>query len=350
MKTICLVLLRFFFHVSPTVIIAAIILTLSACSPFLRAPGKSINSPQLTDKGFLTADGELLVVKSWGPKEADFKAIIIAMHGFNDYSNFFRVPGIFFADNYLKSYAYDQRGFGASKFLGSWSGTNTMVNDLKAFVSLIKKRYPKKPVYLLGESMGAALILVAVTQPPKLQIDGVILSAPAVWGRKVMPWYQRLALWIGARIIPTVRLTGEGLNLKPSDNIKMLRALGSDPLVIKKTRVDAIYGLVNLMDLALGRTFKFSQKALILYGEKDQLIPLQPTLLMLNRLPKSAKEHQKVALYKDGYHMLLRDLNAMHPLKDILSWIEKSDSPFSTGADLNVHKRLLYLRKKNNGG
>ena len=35
-----------------------------------------------------------------------------------------------------------------------------------------------------------------------------------------------------------------------SDNIEMLRALGADPLFIKATRVDAIAGLVELMDIA----------------------------------------------------------------------------------------------------
>ena len=350
MKFICSILLKTFYSQGPIGLLTVIIFTtLGACAPFQRAPGETINAPQLTSKGFLTADGELLVVKSWEPKEKPAKAIIIALHGFNDYSNFFKDPVLYFANNSLKSYAFDQRGFGASEFPGSWSGTSTMVNDLKTFVSLIMKRYPKKPVYLLGESMGAALIIVAVTQPPKLQIDGVILSAPAVWGREVMPWYQRMALWIGARIMPAVTLTGEGLNLKPSDNYKMLKALGRDPLVIKKTRVDAVYGLVNLMDTALGRASNFSEKALILYGEKDEIVPIRPTSLMLDRLPKSAKKHQRIALYKDGFHMLLRDLNAKRPWRDILSWIERSDLPFSSGADLNAHERLFDLSKNNNG-
>ena len=148
-------------------------------------------------------------------------------------------------------------------------------------------------------------------------------------------------------VVTTVRLTGEGLNLKPSDNIKMLRALGRDPLVIKKTRVDAIYGLVNLMDIALDRSINFSENTLILYGEKDEIIPLQPTRLMLNRFPKSSRSRQRIAVYKDGYHMLLRDLNAKRPWMDILTWIKNNDLPFSSGADVNALKRLSDLNKKN---
>ena len=48
---------------------------------------------------------------------------------------------------------------------------------------------PRVPLYLLGESMGGAVAVVAMTgesgtRPP--DVDGVILAAPAVWGRSTM--------------------------------------------------------------------------------------------------------------------------------------------------------------------
>ena len=80
-------------------------------------------------------------------------------------------------------------------------------------------------------------------------LSGVVLVAPAVWGWQTMPLLQQAALW--SRHIPPRGLTGEGLDIRPSDNVEMLRALGRDPLVIKETRIDAIYGLTNLMEAAL---------------------------------------------------------------------------------------------------
>lgn len=347
MKPIRLNLQEIFSTGCPGVIfVVTIFFFLSACAPVLIASGKAIHAPQLIDKGFLTSDGEILAVKSWGPKDNNAKAIIIALHGFNDYSNFFKAPGAFLAEQGILSYAFDQRGFGASNHPGVWSGTKTMVGDLKTFARLIKQRHKEIPLYLLGESMGGALIMVATTEKPTLQIDGVILSAPAVWSRRTMPWYQRLALWIGARIMPSVTITGEELNIKPSDNIEMLLALGLDPLVIKKTRVDAIYGLTNLMDTALERAILFFKPALILYGEKDEVIPLKPTRLMLEMLPQIGGKRHRLALYKDGYHMLLRDLNAEAPWRDIDAWITNNDPPFSSGADIDAYERLSILSDK----
>ena len=153
-----------------------------------------------------------------------------------------------------------------------------------------------------------------------------------------MPWYQRLALWIGANTIPDMTLTGKGLKIKPSDNIPMLIEFGKDPLVIKETRIETIYGLTNLMDLALQRATQLSSPALILYGNRDEVIPKAPTALMLSRLPNVGKGTlgkgtQRIGLYEKGYHMLLRDLQRKTVWDDIGAWVTDGTSPLPSGAD-----------------
>ena len=148
-----------------------------------------------------------------------------------------------------------------------------------------------------------------------------------------MPFYQRIALWVGAHIIPWMKVSGRGLKIKPSDNLEMLKALGKDPLVIKETRIGTIFGLVNLMDSALANAVDLSSSSLILYGEKDDIIPRKPMLLMLKRLLEKAGPRPSVALYKNGYHMLSRDLQATIVMKDIASWILHPNKNLPSGAD-----------------
>jgi alpha-beta hydrolase superfamily lysophospholipase len=177
--------------------------------------------------------------------------------------------------------------------------------------------------------MGGAVVMVAMTEPDAPQVTGVILAAPAVWTRETMPWYQRAALWFTAHTMPGLRLTGKGLNIKPSDNRAMLRALGRDPKVIKKTRVEALYGVTNLMDKAFERSAQFKGKTLLLYGKNDDIIPKEPTYEMMQRLQKDGD--CQILIYPNGYHMLLRDLQAKIVWNDISAWI--GDKPFASGAD-----------------
>jgi len=68
---------------------------------------------------------------------------------------------------------------------------------------------------------------------------------------------------------------------------------------------------------------KLNAKSLILYGDHDEVIKKKPTEMMLANLPKSAKPSHELIRYKDGYHMLLRDLQAQKVWQDIVSWIDE---------------------------
>jgi len=326
----------------PPFLAAVLALAVSACAPGLMAPGPAIGEARLTGDAFITADGAALPLRQWMPEDGPARAVIVAVHGFNDYSNFFDDPGLYLAQKWnIASYAYDQRGFGNAPHRGRWAGVDGYTRDLSAFAGAVRKRHPGLPLYLLGESMGGAVIMVAMDGADRPETDGIILSAPAVWGRATMPWYQRWSLWLGAHTVPWLTLTGKGLNIKPSDNIEMLIELGQDPLVIKKTRIDAIYGLVNLMDAALEGSNRFDAAALILYGERDEIIPKKPTAMMLKRLPGSASGRQRTAIYQTGYHMLLRDLGASLPWKDIAAWTADPTQPLPSGADKRSLSSLI---------
>lgn len=308
-------------------------------------PGPVTTVSWVSDDAFLARDGTLLKLSHWDSAEP--KAVIIAIHGFNDYRRFFSAAADYLTKHGITSYAYDQRGFGESPHVGFWAGSDTYADDLRQFTQLIKAKHPGLPVYLLGESMGGAIVIDAMARPQKPEADGVILSAPAVWGRKTMPWYQTSLLWTLSHTLPWMTLTGRDLGIMPSDNIEMLRALGRDPLIIKETRVDAIYGLTNLMDSALSSAEKLNANTLLLYGQKDQIVPAEPTALFVKDLLAHAGGQKTIAYYENGYHMLLRDLQAPVIWQDIAHWVTANSATLPSGADRNLGKLLPQLPVSN---
>lgn len=310
----------------------------SGCTPVMLTPGPTVAAARLTQDSFIAADGVALKVSRW-PVD-DPKAIIVALHGFNDYRRFFNAAASYLQTQQIYCYAYDQRGFGETQTPGMWAGSDAYVNDLTQITELIRNQHPGVPVFLLGESMGGAVIIDAMSRPQKPAANGIILSAPAVWGRATMPWYQTSLLWTLSHTMPWLSLTGKGLDIMPSDNIEMLRALGRDPLVIKETRVDAIYGLTDLMDNALGAADKLQAQTLLLYGEKDQIVPREPTQQFVSGLLAQQSDKSTVAYYQNGYHMLLRDLQAPVIWRDIAHWVLHTGGVLPSGADRNLSKLI----------
>jgi acylglycerol lipase len=294
-------------------------------------------APQLAEDRMIMADGTALPLRVWLPK-GDIKAVVLAVHGFNDYSNAFEGPGRALAAYGIATYAYDQRGFGAAPLHGLWPGRWQLADDLTTASRLIRARHPGRKLYVMGESMGAAVAIVAVTGEtgtPRPDADGLILVAPAVWGRQTMGLVERSALAVGMRLMPTVTVSGRGIiRITPSDNNEMLRGLARDPLVIKSTRIDAIYGLVDLMDAAFASAPRLDMPLLYLYGQRDEIVPKKPTELMIEHLPTTSRGIQRLAWYANGYHMLMRDLDAAVVMSDIAGWIAQRRAPLPSGADL----------------
>ncbi len=299
---------------------------LAACVPRVQAPGPAALEPvaaELADARLRLPDGMQLPVTTWAADEP--RAVLIAVHGMNGYAEDFALPAAWFArEAAITTYAYDQRGFGRAPQRGLWAGDQRMVDDLAQMVGQVRARHAGLPVFVLGGSMGGAVVMSAAADQP-LGVDGLILVAPAVWGWSAQPFQNRAALWVMAHLLPWTTFSGGGLDIMPTDNIEVLRAMSRDPLLIRETRVDAIYGLVELMERAAGAADQVRGPVLLLYGEKDEIIPRGPVEAAARRLCAGADT--QVAIYADGWHMLLRDLQADTVRGDIAAWMMAPGEP-----------------------
>jgi acylglycerol lipase len=302
-------------------------LLLAACAPSFGPAVTGNVLPSVGDDVITARDGTRLPLRHWDAEGGKPRAVIVALHGMSDYSNAFDMPGKVWARMGITTLAYDQRGFGKNENPGIWVGADAMRSDLNDAVAAARARYPRVPVFVLGESMGGAVVLSALGSSQSPAADGVILVAPAVWSRGDMPMLYRVALFLGAHVLPNMILPNSAAarvkKIVASDNIPMLIALGKDPLFQKETRTATLYGLVNLMDEARTAPERITTAPpiLLLYGANDQIIPKEPTQAVIAALGDKAK----VKRYEHGYHMLLRDLEGESVDRDIADWIFRND-------------------------
>jgi acylglycerol lipase len=267
------------------------------------------------------ADGPRIA--AWSPAQAP-RAVIVALHGFNDYKAAFADFGAYAAAAGVLVEAYDQPGFGERADRGRWQGVEALVAALHAAVADARRCHPGVPVYMLGESMGGGVALAALGRPDAPEVDGLILAAPAVWGDERVPAGYRVTLDVLAALAPGLRLSGRHLDILASDNIEMLRALGRDPLYLPDTRLDAIAGLLGVMDAAHEAAPSLDMPILILLGARDQLVPPQASRGFVRAL---RSPDCSVVTYLNGWHMLLRDHQRQKVFDDILAWTDKAPLP-----------------------
>ena len=274
-------------------------------------------------------DGTRLPYRAWLPPDGKPWAVVLALHGMNDSRDAWEYPGPDLAAEGVAVFGPDQRGFGATEGRGYWPGTEALVDDARDMALLLRQWYPHTKVFLMGESMGAAVLMCLATSPHPPPVAGYVLVSPAVWGRAEMNLFMRAGLWLFANLIPGFTVTGQIAQVVASDNREAIKRLSEDPLTIHETRFDTVRGLVNLMDASLAAAPKFHGRALFMYGGKDELIPKRAAEATWRALPPGAV----LAYYPGDYHLMLRDHEREAPIDDILAWMQRPNDPLPSGAD-----------------
>lgn len=304
---------------------------LSACTPpqTRKAPQPHGQEAALipATQHLTLSDGAIAPLRLW-PAKGQTKAILLALHGFGESRDAWEFSAPQLAASGITTVAPDQRGFGETKSRGQWSSTARLVKDAREEALWIHKEHPNVPLYVMGESMGGAVTALLASNPPKFPINGVILVSPAVW-----------------RFDPLSRLVLEGLDILAPDwvftgahvpgehvatnNIAALRRLYFDPLTLHGFRLDTLRGLVTLMAEGQKSAPKINLPLLVLYGDRDQMIPPEPMARFWQKLPISARKD----LIPGGHHLLLRDLGGRNAIADIASWILTPDKLLPSGGD-----------------
>jgi alpha-beta hydrolase superfamily lysophospholipase len=304
------------------------LLSVSACAPVVQRAGLpplGFSGPRLEAQAFVAADGTALPMDVWAAGGEPW-GVLIALHGMNDYAHAFATAAPWWASQGITTYAYDQRGFGRAPRRGIWAGTALMDEDLRTIAALVRARHPKAIVGVLGHSMGGAVAITAFASDRPPDADRLILAAPAVWGWREQSTANRVALWITAHVAPSWRLSPPGWltrKIRASDNIQVLLEMGRDRNMIFDTRIDAIYGLVELMQRADEGLARVRAPTLYLYGVHDQIIPKAATL----HAARGLKPGDRSAYYRKGWHLLTRDLQGPKVWADIAAFLRDPAAP-----------------------
>jgi alpha-beta hydrolase superfamily lysophospholipase len=214
-----------------------------------------------------------------------------------------------------------------------------MAKDLVAATQAARAAHPDATLAVVGESMGGAVVLYTAAHVKGPLADRVIVSAPGVRGWSALPWPYRLSLWTAARVAPGwAAEPPSGLHIYATDNMEALYRNGRDPLFLRKTRMDTLYGLVSLMESASKARPDHATPLLLLYGKNDQLIPIKA----VEKIAPNLEPCGRSAFYEKGWHMLFRDLQAETVWKDVVSFLKSPQEPLPSGAppltpDLEPH-------------
>ncbi|MFW6124245.1 MAG: alpha/beta hydrolase [Acidobacteriota bacterium] len=269
-------------------------------------------------KLFKTFDGTKLFEVSYSP-EKDIKGVIVIIHGLTEHSGFYSKVSRNFSENQYAVNLFDLRGHGKSDgamaFVDSF---DDYLNDLSVFLDIVKNRYPKTPIFLLGQGMGGVLTALYVIEN-RTEIRGLIMSAPAFDITKFMPPCLQTVAWVIGKLAPRCHF----IRINPSALTKdstVTQDYEKDPLIYHgKVCARTCLEIIRASKNVIKRSDELKIPVLIIHGEEDQLCKFEG----------SREFHEKVGhtdntfkLYKGLSHSLLLETEGKKVIQDIIQWAD----------------------------
>ncbi len=264
----------------------------------------------------IVGDGAKLPIMRWPANPAP-RAIMLGLHGYGDYRRSFRLAGPWFAARGVEMIAYDQRGFGETASRGVWPGPDNLIQDFGDAVACLRDAYPRLPIHVLGESMGAAVALAGLGSGEVVGVDRLIAAAPGVRGDMPLRQLHDSVLRLAALALPWLAIElrrGGRPWLEPGEAAR----LADDPLILRELSIGTYEGLIDLATIASAATRGDLPPTLLLYGELDGTIPRRA----VDDLARTLDDRDDIRYYPDRHHLLLHEADSDAIFADCLNWLD----------------------------
>jgi acylglycerol lipase len=297
-------------------LLLALALVIAGCAEAPVGPAAQPGHAALSAGHVQTAAGERLALRSWPTRGGGPRAVVLALHGFGDSGEeTFRGAAEYWAERGIRTYAPDQRGFGANSSFKRWPGAEALIADAVAVSRAVRAAHPGVPLVVVGESMGGGVALAASVRG--LEADALVLSGPAIAGGTAVSPVVRVGGWALANALPDRRWTGGDLvRIRPTDNLDALISATRNPYAYGSASSRELYGLLRLMDLAAAAAPQVHTPTLTLIGANDAITRPNGIRAVASRIPGTIQ----IVEYPEGWHWLFRDLQAERVWGDVAAF------------------------------
>lgn len=264
---------------------------------------------------------EKLYEQSWHPDRKDVPPIctLILVHGLAEHSGRYLRQAKELVQHRIEVFAYDQIGHGQSggerAFMHRF---DDLVTDLETFVSRVQHRNQGRPVFIMGHSMGGAVVAKFLMTRRPQDIRGWIFSSAALKiSDSVSGLLRAVAPVIGA-LMPRLSTQKLPAHLISRDEAEVA-AYVNDPLnYVGGTRARTGSEILKACQFFEAHFHEVVAPLLIFHGTADELTDPEGSRRFYER---AASLDKTFIPYEGYYHETMNDLGREAVLQNLIQWI-----------------------------
>jgi acylglycerol lipase len=241
-----------------------------------------------------------LYAQGWSPAQA--KAVVCIVHGFAEHGGRFAHVAERLGREGYAVLAIDQFGHGKTEGPRGYSPSlDASLDAIKNLLDEAEKRFPNKPKFLYGHSMGGNMVLnYLLRRKPK--INGAVATAPWLKLGFDPPAFKLLLAKVMNNIYPKWPEKADLDTSFLSRDKEEVRKYETDPLVHNTARAGTFFDTYNAGQWAIDHASELTVPLIILHGTDDKLIAHKGSELFVANAPKNLVTFKSLPGYYHEIH------------------------------------------------
>lgn len=252
--------------------------------------------------------------------ETPAKAVVCLVHGLGEHSGrYAHVAEALNAAGYTL-FGFDLRGHGKSGGARGHTPTyDVLMDDIGRLLDEAAARYPDRPRFLYGHSLGGNLVLnYGLRRKPA--IAGVISTSPGLRVTNPLPPLQIALARVMNKLQPGMQIANglalDGLARDP----EVIRAYTHDPLVHDKISMRLATGMLDAGEWAIAHAAEFPLPLLLVHGTADKLTSARASEEFAAKVPAG---RCTLKLWDGFYHETHNEPEKAEVLRYMVNWLNE---------------------------
>ena len=245
------------------------------------------------------------------------RGVVALVHGVHEHSGRYAWLAGQLMLRGLEVWAVDLRGHGQSAGLrGAVGAFDDFVDDLEVLLDRARAAADGRPLFLMGHSMGGLVVCRGVTAGRVGEIDGLVLSSPAL--AVAAPRLLQKAAPLVARWAP--RFPAGKLDLSQlAHDPAVARAYREDPLNTVRPVAAALgWEIMQAIRAVRADASAFTMPLYLFHGTADEIVPVEASEWLYAAAPSADKTFRRLEGLR---HETFREAERETILADLGDWL-----------------------------